>query len=249
MEIREHRACPEKLRAGVEEDVGLAGVAACARRGLDRAHARGANRHHTPCLRDLARTLWRDAVLLAVKMRALDFRVMQWLERTQSDVQSDVRDLRRAASRQHLRREVQPRRRRRHGPALLREHRLVPLAIRRRIRTLDVRRQRHVPDPLERRPQVVVAEKAYRALPGPARPRRFPFQTRRRPEWPRRSASSAPPAPTPATRARRPMSSAAERPRPARLSFRAAWGCAYPPAARSRPPDVRTAAPETRANR
>src|SRR6476659_7759087 len=45
---------------------------------------------------------------------------------------------------------MQPGRWRRHGPALARKHRLVALSVVRTIRSLDVRRQRHVTDRVDR---------------------------------------------------------------------------------------------------
>ena len=74
------------------------------------------------------------------------------LERSRADVQHDVgaRDAARGERREQLRREVQPRRRRRDRSRFAREHRLVPLDVARGVGPLDVRRQRNVSVSLDR---------------------------------------------------------------------------------------------------
>jgi hypothetical protein len=60
-------------------------------------------------------------------------------------------DAARVEIRQHARVEVQAGRRRRNRPPRARIHRLIPRAIRLRIRATDVRRQRHVPERVDSR--------------------------------------------------------------------------------------------------
>lgn len=79
---------------------------------------------------------------------------MKRLKRPQPHMQSHPRHLRRNLP-QHPRRKMQPRRRCRHAPSLPRIHRLIPLPIVLPIRSLNIRWQRHMPHPLNRRPKII----------------------------------------------------------------------------------------------
>ncbi len=97
----------------------------------------------------------------------LEVLALDRLKRAESDMQRDVRDMRPriAHAIEYLAGEMQPRRRCRHRSAFARKYRLISFPIRRPIRTLDIRRQRHVPQPLDRRVNVLIAEKPYGPLP------------------------------------------------------------------------------------
>jgi hypothetical protein len=79
-----------------------------------------------------------------------------WLERAVSNVQRDRTPSNPPAAerRDRLLREMQTSRRRSHGAAVAREHRLIPRTIGVSVRALDVRRQRHVPERIDRRVEI-----------------------------------------------------------------------------------------------
>src|SRR5271165_7042573 len=122
---------------------------------LEGPHRRGARRYYPPAITprciQLASGRLGERVAFRVKVDILHALHANRLKCPQSHVQSDVRDAHAmsANSVDDLRREMQARRWSRHRSALLRVDRLVALAVSLHIGTMNVRRQRDMPQPFE----------------------------------------------------------------------------------------------------
>jgi hypothetical protein len=161
VKVGQQSADNAKLVAGIDEEIGAASAsrhpaATGGRHRFQRTRGGRADGNHAPpvgsCPIDRGAGLFPDLVRLLLHRVILDAVHSHRLERAVADVQRDLRDLdaARHQRRQQRGREMQPCCRRRHRPALARVHRLIPIAIRVPVVTLDVRRQRHVANRVDR---------------------------------------------------------------------------------------------------
>src|SRR5688572_14744734 len=151
-----------ELEAGMDEEhrKGASGRdgASTADRGIfERAGGRGAYGDHAAAFLsrgiDRGRSRVADLVRFRIDDVLFDALDAHGLERAVADVERDGRALDPARSQvvEHLRREVESRRRRRDRAAVGGEDGLVPIAVGRLIGTLDVGRQRNVPERIDER--------------------------------------------------------------------------------------------------
>jgi len=121
----------------------------------------------SPCPVNLPRRVARDRIRLRMQSNVFHPLRPHRLKGSQPNMQRNFTSLNPALphSPENLLREMQPRRRSRHRPPLLRIHRLIPLPIPQRIRPRNIRRQRHMPNPLDQRKEVVHRRKSNPPLP------------------------------------------------------------------------------------
>src|SRR4051812_32035259 len=181
VKVRQQPADHAKLRARIQEEIGIAGArddgpVSGSRHCLQRPRRRGADRDDTAAVGAGARHRRgrgrRDLIPFALEPMVLDAIDTDRLEGAVTDMQRDLGDLDPACGQcgGQLRREVQARGRRGDRSARLREHGLVPIAIVDGVVPLDVGRQRHVADGVDRLVQrrSVLGPQANHAAPKPA---------------------------------------------------------------------------------
>ncbi len=151
MEVSQHRPHSLKLIPRINKNIRLP---ANRIHRFQRPHGRRPRRHHPSPphkLRPRHRPHHKPFLMQDILLHRSR---MQRLKRPQPHMQSHPRHGRRYLP-QHPRRKMQPRRRSRYAPPLPRIHGLIPLPILLPVRPLNIRRQRHMPHPLNRRPKVL----------------------------------------------------------------------------------------------
>ena len=161
MEVREQAADDAEAVARIDEEIGAAGTgddpAVGAGNRFERPRRRRADGDDAPAfvagLVDDRRRPPVDLVVLRLESMIFDAIDADRLKRAVADVQRDLDQLDAARLERHhqCRREVQSGGRRRHRTARAREDGLVAVAVGGAVVPLDVRRQRHVTDRVDRR--------------------------------------------------------------------------------------------------
>ena len=149
MKIRQHHVHMAKRVGRADKNVRRAVPRLDVAAGLQRPRHRRAHRHHAARAADGRRCFRRNREPLGVHLVFLDVLDLHGAERADADMQRDecMSDAGRLKLFQHVRREMESGRRRRHGARRAREHGLVTVAVRVEglRRPFDVRRERRGP--------------------------------------------------------------------------------------------------------